>query len=251
MPKSSSTLNRYRRQIIFEPLGTKGQRQLGKAIVFMCGCGALGCNIAQTLVRAGIKCLKMVDFDRVSLVNLHRQFLFTEKDVQMNRYKVTAAAKALRAGNSEVEVVPFRDRLTQENAVSYIKGVNLVIDATDNFPTRFLLNQTALQLKIPFISGGVTGAGGQVMTIIPGQTPCLSCLIDFAQNIDTSPKEFPILAPIVQVVSAFQSMEAIKILTGNADQINPNLITFDMWGNKIRTIPLDHLPPCRCFPARK
>lgn len=230
---------------MFEPFGQEGQTRLERSTVLICGCGALGGGAAQILARSGVKQLILIDFDTVNWTNLHRQFLFTEEDARLERPKVDAMSETLQKGNGSVQVETFQERLTQENAKNLVRNVDLIIDATDNFSTRFLLNETALQKHIPLISGGVSGAGGQVVTVIPGKTPCLECLMDPEEAKNNETVNFPILSPIVQVVSAFQAMDAIKILSGNIDRIDSCLKIFDMWGNKIRSISLENITPCR------
>ena len=250
-------MTRYHRQVTFEPFGEQGQQRLAASRVLICGCGALGGSVAAILARAGVGFLRLLDDDIVTLGNLHRQFLFNEVDAESQTPKIIAAAQALRAANSSVCVEPVCSRLTTENGADLIDDVDLLIDGTDNFPARFLLNDLALQSGKPLVSGGVTGTSGQVITVIPGETPCLGCIFDPAlakseeQDDDmTGTESFAVLSPIVQVVSAWQSMEAIKILNGHIDRVSRALLTFDLWNNRFRQFSLEHFSHERCSRCR-
>jgi len=246
-------MTRYHRQVMFEPFGEQGQQRLAGARVLICGCGALGGSVAAILARAGVGFLRLLDDDTVTLDNLHRQFLFNESDAKSQSPKVLAASRALQAANSSVTIEPLCKRLTSENGRDLVTDVDLLIDGTDNFPTRFLLNDLALSSGKPLISGGVSGTTGQVLTVLPGQTPCLACVFDPAMTAtDTNQKVvFPVLSPIVQVISALQSMEAIKILSANTDRVSRTMLTFDLWNNQIRQFPLDHFANEYCPRCRK
>ena len=257
-------MTRYHRQVIFEPFGEQGQEQLAKSRVLICGCGALGGSVAAILARAGVGFLRLLDDDFVTLGNLHRQFLFDESDAESETPKVIAAARTLRAANSTVTIEPICSRLTAENGSDLVADIALLIDGTDNFPSRFLLNELALRYGKPLVSGGVTGLSGQVITVLPGQTPCLGCVFDPAlvwdegrgarrEERDTGvpyAEQFPVLSPIVQVVSACQAVEAMKILSGNIDRVCRAMQTFDLWNNRFRQFPLEQLAPERCQMCR-
>ena len=242
--------SRYQRQTLFEPFGESGQEKLAEGRVLVCGCGALGGSVAQMLVRAGVGFLKLIDFDTVSFDNLHRQFLFSEADAVVGEFKTTASRRMLLSGNSSVSVETVIGRLTPENIDELVADVDVLIDGTDNFPTRFLLNEAAVRHKLPFVSGGVCGASGQVVTVLPNVTPCLACLFG-EQNRHPAPsndqmKAFPVLSPVVQVISAFEAMEVLKILSGNIDAVSRELVSFDLWENRIKKIPLAGFPSEKC-----
>jgi len=251
-------MTRYHRQVMFEPFGEQGQQRLAGSRVLICGCGALGGSVAAILARAGVGFLRLLDDDTVALGNLHRQFLFNESDAESQSPKVIAATRALHAANSSVIIEPICAKLTSENGRDLVADVDLLIDGTDNFPARFLLNDLALSSGKPLISGGVSGTSGQILTVLPGQTPCLACVFDPAlastdakqnitdQNAANQNAAFPVLSPIVQVISALQSMEAIKILSGNIDRVSRKMFTFDLWNNQIRHFPLEHFANERC-----
>jgi adenylyltransferase/sulfurtransferase len=244
--------------MMFEPFGEHGQQRLAGVRVLICGCGALGGSVAAILVRAGVGFLRLLDDDTVTPGNLHRQFLFNESDAELQLSKVIAATRPLQAANSSVTIEPVCKRLTSENGHDLAADVDLLIDGTDNFPTRFLLNELTLRSGKPLVSGGVSGASGQVLTVLPGLTPCLACVFDPSlTTADVNPRDatrstaFPVLSPIVQVISAWQSMEAIKILSGNIDRASRAMLTFDLWNNSVQKFPLEHLTQERCPLCRR
>lgn len=238
--------------MMFEPFGEQGQRRLTEARVLICGCGALGGSVAAILARAGTGFLRLIDDDTVSLDNLHRQFLFDEADANSNAFKVVAASKALQSANGDVAIEPIGARLTAENGPQWVADVDVIVDGTDNFSTRFLLNELALRFGKPLVWGGVSGTSGQVMTVIPGQTPCLGCVLnpDLLDQTGEGKTPFPVLSPIVQVVAAFQAMEAIKLLCGKTTDVCRDLTVFDLWNNRVRHISLQHLLAERCARCR-
>ena len=227
----------------FAPLGEEGQRRLAASRVLLCGCGALGSVIANTLVRAGVGTLRLVDRDFVELSNLQRQVLFDEDDVAAQLPKSIAAAEKLRRINSQVDIEPIVADVDARNILELCDGVDLLVDGTDNFETRFLLNDVAVKLGLPWVYGGCIGAEGQTMTILPGETPCLRCVMAEPPPPGTSPTcdTAGITAPIINVIASIESMEAMKILAGKRDAIQRSLLVFDLWDNAIRSIKLDGL----------
>jgi molybdopterin/thiamine biosynthesis adenylyltransferase len=227
-------LDRYSRQIRFAPLGEDGQRRLLASRVLICGCGALGSVLANTLARAGVGKLRIVDRDFVETSNLQRQVLFDEDDVAANLPKAIAATNKLRRINSEIEIEPLVADVDHTNILTLLDGVDCLVDGTDNFETRFLINDAAVKLGVPWVYGGSIGAGGQTMTILPGETPCLRCLITEApppgttETCDTA----GILGPIVNVIASVQATEAIKILSGHHEAVQRSLLVFDLWENR-------------------
>ena len=235
---------RYRRQISFDPIGLHGQAKLRKAAVFVCGCGALGCAVAEMLCRAGIGRIRLVDDDYVQLDNLHRQILFTENDAIKKKSKVDAAADKLSLINRDAKVEPICERLTPQNADRLFDRFDLLIDATDNFRVRFMLNSLAVKKDIPFVSAGVLGASGQVFAVLPGITPCLACMLP-SPNGSEEPKsrldnsgidESGILSPAVLFAASIQVAESMKILAGNYDVVRSSILSFDLWTNRITMI---------------
>jgi molybdopterin-synthase adenylyltransferase len=243
MSDAKDQLDRYVRQIRFAPLGEEGQRRLLASRALICGCGALGTVLANTLARAGVGKLRLVDRDFIELNNLQRQVLFDEQDIADNLPKAVAASKKLRTINSTIEIEPIVADVDHRNILALCAEVDVILDGTDNFETRFLLNDVALKLGIPWVYGGCLGAEGQTMTILPGETPCLRCLIPeppppgATPTCDTS----GIVAPIVNVIASIEALEAIKILTGHREAIQRTLFTIDLWDNRVRQVKLDAL----------
>jgi adenylyltransferase/sulfurtransferase len=241
MTKHSKTdLARYARQVRYAPLGEEGQRRMLASRVLLCGCGALGSVIANTLVRGGVGKLRLVDRDFVELNNLQRQVLFDEADVASQTPKAIAAAEKLRRINSTVEIEPIVADVDPGNLVGLCDGVDLILDGTDNFETRFLLNDAAQKLGIPWVYGGCIGAEGQTMTIVPGETPCFRCVMTEPPPPGTSPTcdTAGITAPIINVIASIQAMEGMKILAGKREAIRRTLLVFDLWDNSVREIKL-------------
>ncbi len=244
-------LDRYARQMRYAPLGVEGQQQLLRKRALICGCGALGSVLASTLVRAGVGHVRIVDRDFLELNNLQRQVLFDEEDVTSGTPKAIAAAHKLRKINSQVEVEAIVADVDHRNIRSLVHDVDILLDGTDNFETRFLLNDTSLHFLIPWVYGGCIGAEGQTMTILPGKTPCLRCLMRDTPPAGATPScdTAGILGPIVNVVASYQACEAIKILSGRHSAINQGLMVFEMWDNRVRQIGLDSLRELRDCPA--
>ena len=226
-------MERYLRQTLFTPLGESGQRLLQRGRVLIVGCGALGGILAGLLVRAGVGKdegqITLFDPDVVQLSNLHRQILFTEDDARHERLKVEAARDALleadRAAN--IEILPIR---FEEQHKSMVADYDVLVDATDNFATRFLMNEAAVKYRKPFVTADITGASGQTMTIIPGETACLECFL--CREDAPLGDVFPVLGPLPILFGALEALEVIKILSGNLETVNRSLFTFDLWANR-------------------
>jgi adenylyltransferase/sulfurtransferase len=203
----------------------------------------LGSAIASTLVRAGVGRMRIVDRDYLELNNLQRQVLYDEADVASGLPKAVCAAEKLRRINSEVEVEPIVADLSAANIHQLVAGVHVILDGTDNFETRFLLNDASLKYGIPWVYGGCIGSEGQTMTIVPGETACFRCLMPeppppgSAATCDTA----GILAPVIQVIASLQAMEAMKLLVGQRDRLNRDLVIVDVWENQMRRIPLKNV----------
>ena len=240
---TDADLQRYVRQMCYAPLGTAGQRRIQQATVLVCGCGALGSVLCNTLARAGVGHLRIVDRDFLELNNLQRQVLYDEQDVADHLPKAIAAAKKLRNINSEIEIEPIVTDVDFTNIESLVKNVDVILDGTDNFETRFLLNDAAHNFEIPWVYGGCIGAEGQTMTIVPGKTGCLRCLIPEVPPPGTTPTcdTAGILGPIINIVASFQACEAIKLISGNQDKISTSWTIVDLWDNRIRQIRMDSL----------
>ncbi|NUQ66539.1 MAG: ThiF family adenylyltransferase, partial [Pirellulales bacterium] len=238
-----ANLARYIRQVRYPRLGEEGQRRLmaGKAIVV--GCGALGSVAANTLARAGVGLVRIVDRDFVETTNLQRQMLFGEDDVARQLPKAIAAAEKLRGINSEVEIDPIVADVDATNVERLCGGMDVIVDGTDNFETRFLLNDVALKHNIPWVYGGCLGAEGQTMTILPGETACLGCLMQECPPPGSTPTcdTAGILGPIVNVIASIEALEAIKILSGNRQSASRMLTVVELWDNTVRQIDVSGL----------
>src|SRR5713101_9636749 len=227
------SLDRYSRQMRFHGIGEAGQRKLLDSHVTLCGCGALGTVLANVLVRGGVGHLRLVDRDFIETNNLQRQVLFDEHDVAENIPKAEAAARKLGAINSSVHVEPVVTDIDHTNIVELVKDADLILDGTDNFEIRYLINDAAVKLGKPWIYGGCIGSHGQTMTIIPGETPCLRCVFEAAPAPGEAAtcETAGVLSPIVNIIASYQAAEALKILTGQRDRVNRDLIFLDVWEN--------------------
>jgi molybdopterin-synthase adenylyltransferase len=240
---SDSIPNRYDRQVRFTPFGEAGQRQLAAGRALVCGCGALGSVIAATLVRAGVGFVRIVDRDFVELNNLQRQFLFDEQDVASTLPKAVAAAEKLRLVNSAIEIEPVVADMMRTNIAQLAADVDVVVDGTDNFATRFLVNDFCVKHDKPWVYGGCIGAEGQSMTIVPHDTACLACLLPEPPPPGTTPTcdTAGILGPVVGVIGSLEANEAMKLLSGHAEAISRSLTVVELWDNRLRLVDLSKL----------
>lgn len=248
--------DRYHRQMLLEGVGSDGQARLGAGCVLIVGCGALGCALADTLARAGVGRLVLVDRDIVEWTNLQRQSLFDERDAAAGTPKATAARARLSAINSAVRVDAHVRDFTAANAELFLRArPGVILDGTDNFETRFLLNDLAVREGLPYVYGGVVGARGLAMTIRPGRTPCLRCVFEHPPPPGSAPtcETAGVLGPAVQMIAAAQAAEALKLLIGRGDLLAPGLLELDLWTNAIRRLspaPGPH-PDCPCCARRR
>jgi molybdopterin/thiamine biosynthesis adenylyltransferase len=235
---SDSELDRYRRQMRFAPLGEDGQRRLATARVLVCGCGALGSVASDLLVRAGVGLVRIVDRDFLEADNLHRQVLFDETDVAEELPKAVAAARRLAKINSSITIEPVVADVTAANIRSLADDVDAIVDGTDNFETRYLLNDYAVAHGKPWVFGGCVGAEGQMLAILPGETPCLNCIMPEPPPAEAQPtcETAGVIGPIVSVIASLQAAEALKILSGNAAAVNRRMTIVDLWRNELRSI---------------
>jgi len=242
-PALTCDLARYAPQTRFAPLGEDGQRKLLQSRALLCGCGALGSTIANWLVRAGVGTVRIVDRDFVEPTNLQRQTLFDETDARNQTPKAVAADEKLRKINSNVTIEPIVANIDPANIEQFFDGVDVVLDGTDNFATRFLINDAAVKLGRPWIYGGCVGAGGQTMTILPGETPCLRCLMPECPepNNTTTCQTVGILGPIVGIIASIEAVEAIKILSGNRSAVSRDMTVVDLWQNQVRRVDVRRL----------
>jgi adenylyltransferase/sulfurtransferase len=231
---------RYSRQILFQPIGKDGQKKLANSRVLLVGCGALGASHAEILTRAGVGFLRIVDRDFVEFTNLQRQTLFSENDAKERLPKAIAAKDRLAKINSEVEVDAIVADINYSNIENFIKDCDLVLDGTDNFQTRYTVNDACVKLKKPWIYGAAVSSYGVTMTIIPGETPCLRCIFEEMPDAGSSPTcdTAGVIQPVIASISAIQTTEALKVLTGKSEDLHRSLIQIDVWQNDWRKIKL-------------
>jgi adenylyltransferase/sulfurtransferase len=239
----------------FPGIGAEGQGKLLASRALVVGCGALGSVIANTLSRAGVGKLRIVDRDFLELNNLQRQVLYDEEDVAAGLPKAIAAANRLAKINSEIELEPIVADVDHTNIERLLEGVDCLVDGTDNFETRFLLNDAAVKRTVPWIYGGCLAAEGQTLTILPGQTPCLRCLMPDPPPPGTTPTcdSAGILGTIIGVIASMEANEALKILSGHPESISRTWTVLDLWENTLRQIKLDaaRTPDCPCCGRRQ
>ena len=229
---------RYSRQILFPPIGLEGQRKLGEGRVAIVGMGALGTVLANHMVRAGVGYVRIIDRDFVDNSNLQRQMLYDEDDADATIPKAIAAAKRLQLINSSVVIDPHVSILNPTNAEQLLHDVDVILDGTDNFAVRFLLNDVSIKLGIPWIYGGAVASRGVSLTILPGQTPCLRCLFTQAPASGTTDTcdTAGVIGGIIHVVASFQATEALKLLVGATEQLNLSMQQWDLWFNQNSSI---------------
>ncbi|HMQ04032.1 MAG TPA: ThiF family adenylyltransferase [Pyrinomonadaceae bacterium] len=231
---------RYSRQILFREIGRKGLQRLLASRVLIVGCGALGASHAEMLSRAGVGSLRIVDRDFVEYSNLQRQTLFKESDAEERLPKAIAAKKRIGEINSETRVDALVADVNNSNVESLIEGCDLVLDGTDNFQVRYLLNDACAKHAIAWIYGAAVSSYGTTMTILPGQTPCLRCIFEEMPDPGSAPTcdTAGVIMPIISSISAVQVAEAIKILVGDAASLHGSLVQIDVWANDWRKIRL-------------
>lgn len=236
-------LERYSRQTRFPQLGEDGQKKLLNSRVFLCGCGALGTVLAETLTRAGVGFIRVVDRDFVEYSNLQRQVLFDEDDVTSQLPKVVAAARKLEKINSDVTIEPIVGDVDYSNIRQFADGVDLMLDGTDNFEIRFLINDLSLDTNIPWVYAGCISSHGQTMPIFPNESACLRCLIESPPDAGTTETcdTAGILGPTVNVIASLQAMTAIKILAGRSEDVARSLTMIDVWDGSLRQMSVADL----------
>jgi len=240
--------DRYSRQARFAPIGEAGQQQLAAARVLVIGLGALGTVTADQIVRAGVGFVRLIDRDFVELSNLQRQSLFDEEDVRSNLPKAVAAEERLRRINSSVQIEAKVDDVNPSNIEDWLADVDLVLDALDNFETRFVVNDACAKHRKPWIYTAAVGSYGLVMPVLPGTTPCLRCLLGNLPAPGSSPtcETAGVIAPITHIIASMQVAEALKFLTGNLQPDNIRLIAYDVWSHRFQRIDVgvDSMATC-------
>jgi molybdopterin-synthase adenylyltransferase len=251
--------SRYSRQIRFAPMGDEGQRRIRAASVAIVGCGALGSVQAEIMARAGVGRLRLIDRDFVEWSNLQRQFLFDEHDAAEATPKAVAAARRLARVNLEVALEPMVADLTASNAAELFDGIDLILDGSDNFETRYLINDAAVRGGVPWIYGAAVGSYGLKVAVIPGQTACLRCIYpEYPQSPQPTCETEGVLAPVTATIAALQAADALRILacgtrsTDTARITTARITTVDVWSGEIRQINAPQRDPeCPCCAKRE
>lgn len=240
-------MDRYSRQILFKPIGVSGQNQLTEQHVLIVGAGALGTGIAESLSRAGVGKMTIIDRDYVEWSNLQRQQLYGELDAEHKIPKAVAAKTRLLEINSSIHIEAIVADATPDLLEPLMDGVSLLLDATDNFDIRFIINDLSQKYNIPWIYGACVGSYGISYTILPGETPCLQCLLKTVPLGGATCDTVGIISPAVQMVVSHQVAEALKILTGNQKSLRKKLVSFDLWENRYSSIDVNRMKDSSCL----
>jgi len=243
---------KYSRQILFAGIGEQGQQRLLAASAVVVGCGAIGAATANLLTRAGVGKLRIIDRDFVEPSNLQRQTLFDESDALAALPKAVAAERKLRAVNSGVSIEGIVADLSPRNAADLLARFDLILDGTDNFETRFLINDFAVQNSKPWIYAAAVASYGLTLTIRPGTTPCLACLMDTQQpGLEETCDTVGVLGPIVNLIASLQAAEATKLLAGRTEALHGRLISCDVWTGHFQSVRIARNPECRACARRQ
>ena len=238
-------MERYSRQILFDGIGEEGQRRLRESRALVVGCGALGSAQVEMLARAGVGGLRIVDRDFVEESNLQRQTMFTEADALGRVPKAVAARRRVAEINSDVECEAEVADVSQSNVERLVVGCDVVLDGTDNFATRYLLNDACVKHGVAWVYGAAVGSYGVTMTVRPSTSPCLRCVFPETPAAASAPTcdTAGVIMPIISVVAAVQVAEALKLLTGRTGNLHGGLMQFDVWRNEWRRIGLKERDP--------
>jgi len=265
----SKLFERYSRQILFTEIGEAGQQRLLDSSAVLVGCGALGTALANLLVRAGVGKLRVVDRDFVEPSNLQRQTLFEESDAREALPKAVAAERRLRAINSGIAVEGIVSDVGPKNAEELLRGFPLILDGTDNFETRFLLNDAAIDLGVPWIYAAVVASYGVTLTVRPGLTACLACALESggapsgaptgtedgsqaaAAGAEDTCDTVGVLGAAAGVIASIEAAEAIKLLLGKTDSSGGRLVSFDVWSGRYQSVRVARNPECRACMRRE
>jgi molybdopterin-synthase adenylyltransferase len=232
---------RYSRQVLFPGIGAEGQRKLAGARIAIVGCGATGSALASLLARAGVGTIRIIDRDYVEPGNLQRQSLFDESDAAESLPKAIAAARKIGAFNSQIVVEPHVADLIPTNVDSLLAGIDLILDGTDNFETRYLINDYAVKFSRPWIYAAAVGSYCATLNIVPGRTACLACIFPEPPRGPSETCETAgILNSLVNVAASLAATEALKFLTGASGQLRQTLLWFDLWRNERAEVLADH-----------
>lgn len=250
-------LPRYQRQELFAGLGREGQRKLLDARVLVVGLGGLGSWLSELLVRAGVSMLRLVDEDTVDWSNIARQAMYDELDAAEHSPKVMSAAECLSRINHNLDVEPLQKKLSRDNIASLAGGMDLILDGTDDWASRFLINDYAVKMDVPWVFAGVVRAEGQVMPVLPGRSACLRCLFEQPPDpeMERSMKacNVGVIGTAVATIAAMEANEAIKILAGQTEAVSPYLTKLNLWTNQMQQIHAARQPDnaCPCCGQRR
>lgn len=252
MPFTNEQLERYSRHIILKEVGIKGQKKLLNAKVLIIGAGGLGAPAALYLAAAGVGTIGIADADEVDLSNLQRQIIHTTAD--LGKAKVKSAAETMTAINPDVKVNTYRTFVTSQNIMNLIAGYDFILDGTDNFPAKFLINDACVMAKKPFSHAGIIRFRGQLMTYVPGQGPCYRCVFKNPPPKDAVPtcKQAGVIGAMGGVIGSLQAMEAIKYIIGQGKLLTGRLLTYDALKMEFHTIKLprdEHCAVCSAHPT--
>lgn len=247
---------KYSRQILFAGIGEEGQERLLQSSAALVGCGALGTVVANLLVRAGIGKLRIVDRDFVESSNLQRQTLFEESDALESLPKAIAAERRLRAINSETQIEGIISDLNPQNALELLSGYQLILDGTDNFETRLLINDVAVSLGVAWVYASAVASYGVTLTILPGETACLACLLESkgeagGYGLEETCDTVGIVNSAASLIASIEATEAIKLLAGKREALNRRLISCDVWSGRFQSIRVARNPQCRACGRRE
>ena len=224
---------RYSRQLLFSGIGAEGQRRLAMARVAIVGCGATGSALASLLARAGVGTIRIIDRDYVEPSNLQRQSLFDESDAADSLPKAIAAARKIAAFNSQIIIDPQVADLTPINIAALLAGIELILDGTDNFETRYLINDFAVQQSLPWIYTAAVGSYGVTMNVVPGKTACLTCIFpEPPRGMLETCETAGVLNSAVNWAASVAATEALKVLVGSEERLRRTLLSFDLWSNQ-------------------
>lgn len=254
-PESSSRPreSRYARQARFAPVGAEGQRKFAGARVAIVGLGALGSVQAELLARAGVGGLRLIDRDFVELSNLQRQTLYDESDAEQGLPKAVAAARRLQRVNSDIGIEPVVGDLSPGNIEELLEGVELILDATDNFETRYLINDFAVREGVPWIYGAAVASYGIKLAMVPGVTACFRCVYpEPPRGAQPTCETEGVLGPVTAAIAALQAGDALKILAGGGESVSARVTTIDVWSGQVRqTAAPARDPDCPCCARRE
>jgi len=248
---NDSFREKYSRQILFAPIGSEGQHRLLGSSAVIVGCGAIGAAAANLLVRAGVGRIRIIDRDFVEPSNLQRQILFDEQDAREALPKAIAAERKLRAINSGADIAGVVADLGPGNAEELLAGFDVILDGTDNFESRLLVNDVAVKRSAPWIYAAAVASYGLTMTIRPGVTACLACLLEEQQGLEETCDTIGVLGPIVNLIASLEVAEALKLLSGRQDALTNRLVSCNVWTGHFQAVRPSRNPDCRVCVRRE